>query len=251
MHIIDRYLAIADEGAELETHRTFVFAGKAAPGYVLAKLIIRLINGVAEVVNADPRARQQMRVAFLPDYRVSLAEHIIPAADLSEQISTAGKEASGTGNMKFALNGALTMGTLDGANVEILQEVGPQNIYIFGLNVDEVKRLHEDGYDPRDWYHGNARLRAVIDAIDSGRFARGDASLFAPIVHRLMHQGDEYLHLADFQAYADAQARAGQDFRDRSSWARRAICNTARLGFFSSDRMIAEYARDIWHVEAV
>jgi glycogen phosphorylase len=251
MHIIDRYLAIVDGGAELETPRTFVFAGKAAPGYAMAKLIIRLINGIAEVVNADPRVNQQMRVAFLPDYRVSLAERIIPAADLSEQISTAGKEASGTGNMKFALNGALTMGTLDGANVEILQEVGPDNIYIFGLDVDDVKRLHREGYDPHACYQGNARLRAVIDAIGSGRFARGDASLFAPIVHRLLHEGDEYLHLADFQAYAAAQAHAGRDFQDRASWARRAILNTARVGFFSSDRTIAEYAREIWHVEAV
>jgi starch phosphorylase len=251
LHIVDRYLAIVDRGEDLDWPRTFVFAGKAAPGYHLAKLIIRLINGIAETVNADPRANRQMRVAFIPDYRVSLAEQIIPAADLSEQISTAGKEASGTGNMKFALNGALTIGTLDGANIEILQEVGAENIYIFGLSVDEVDALHRRGYNSFEQYRDDRRISAVIDAIASGRFSRGDASLFQPIIARLLHQGDEYLHLADFRSYAEAQERAGRDYTDHSAWTRRAILNTARVGFFSSDRTISQYARDIWNVEAV
>jgi starch phosphorylase len=251
MHIIHQYLAITEHGATLATPRTYVFAGKAAPGYHVAKLIIRLINGIAEVVNADPRANQQLRVAFIPDYRVSLAERIVTAADLSEQISTAGKEASGTGNMKFALNGALTMGTLDGANVEILQEVGADNIYIFGLTVDGVAELRRTGYDPSAWCRNDPRLAAVIDAIGGGQFSRGDRDLFQPLVAKLLHEGDEYMHLADFGAYAAAQERAGRDFTDVSAWTRRAIFNTARVGFFSSDRTIAEYARDIWHVEAV
>ena len=251
LHIAHQYLSIAEDGATLPAPRTYVFAGKAAPGYYLAKLIIRLINGLAETINADPRANGQLRVAFIPDYRVSLAEQIIPAADLSEQISTAGKEASGTGNMKFALNGALTMGTLDGANIEILQEVGAENIYIFGHTVDEVERLRADGYDPFDRYRHDPRIARVIDAIAGGRFSRGDASLFEPIVSRLLHQGDEYLHFADFPSYLEAQARAGLDFVDSSDWTSRAILNVARVGFFSSDRTIADYARDVWDVKAV
>jgi starch phosphorylase len=251
MHIVHLYLSIVEDGATLPGPRTFVFAGKAAPGYLIAKLIIRLINGIAQVVNADPRANGQIRVAFLPDYRVSLAEVIIPAADLSEQISTAGKEASGTGNMKFALNGALTMGTLDGANVEILQEVGPENIYIFGLKVEEVAALRAVGYEPRTWCATHPSVARVLEAIGSGRFSRGDAALFRPVLDRLLYHGDEYMHLADFDPYLAAQREAGRDFMDTVQWTRRTLLNTARVGFFSSDRTIAEYARDIWNVKAV
>ncbi len=251
LHIAHQYLGIVDEGQQLATPKVYVFAGKAAPGYHLAKLIIKLINNIAAIVNNDPRVGDQLRVAFVPDYRVSLAERIIPAADLSEQISTAGKEASGTGNMKFALNGALTIGTLDGANVEIKQEVGADNIYIFGLTVDDVEGLHRDGYDPRAWYQTDAAIARVIDAIRDGRFSPREPDIFRPIVRRLIDEGDEYMLLADFKPYADAQSRALQDFQSQACWARKAILNTARVGFFSSDRTIAEYAREIWHVEAV
>jgi starch phosphorylase len=251
MHIIDRYLAIADEGAELPSRRTFIFAGKAAPGDAMARLIVRLINGIAEVVNGDARAREQMQVVFLPDYRVSLAEQIIPAADLSEQISTAGTEASGVGGMKFALNGALTVGTRDGVNVEIAEQVGESNIYLFGRTVAENERLRRDGYDPCALYRGSARLETILDAIGGGRFSRGDTRMFTPIVSRLVYEGDDYLHLADFKSYAHGQERVGRDFADREAWTRRAIHNTARAGYFSSDRAVREYARDIWRVEAV
>jgi starch phosphorylase len=248
LHIAHLYLQVADHGRTLAAPRVCVFAGKAAPGYALAKLIIRLINGIAEAVNNDGRVNQQLRVAFLPDYRVSLAERIIPGADLSEQISTAGKEASGTGNMKFALNGALTIGTLDGANVEIAAEVGNDNIYIFGLTVDEIARLRRDGYDPRAWCQRDDRLGEVIEAIASGRFSGGDTELFAPLLGRLLHDGDEYMHCADFGAYVAAQERVGRDYVAQDAWRRRAILNVARVGTFSSDRTIAEYATDIWNI---
>ena len=251
LHIAHQYLGIVEEGRTLAAPRTYVFAGKSAPGYYMAKLIIRLINGIAETVNGDPRANGQLRVAFVPDYRVSLAERIIPAADLSEQISTAGKEASGTGNMKFALNGALTMGTLDGANVEILEQVGAENIYIFGHTVDQVEQLWRDGYDPGRYYREDRSIARVIDAIAGGRFSRGDGAVFQPLLARLLHEGDEYLHFADFGAYVAAQEQAGVDFTRTADWTRRAILNIARIGFFSSDRTIAEYARDIWNVEPV
>jgi starch phosphorylase len=251
MHIVHQYLSIVEDGQTLATRRAYVFAGKAAPGYTIAKLIIRLINGIAETINADPRANDQIRVAFMPDYRVSLAEQIIPAADLSEQISTAGKEASGTGNMKFALNGALTIGTLDGANVEILQEVGADNIYVFGLTVPEIAALRGGGYDPQGWRASHPMVARVLDAIDSGRFSRGDAALFRPVLDRLLSHGDEYMHLADFEPYVAAQEQAGRDFGNQTEWTRRALLNTARVGFFSSDRTVAEYAHDIWQVKAV
>jgi starch phosphorylase len=249
LHIVHQYLSIVEDDHQLATPKTYVFAGKAAPGYHMAKLIIKLINSIAATVNGDPRVGEQLRVAFVPDYRVSLAERIIPAADLSEQISTAGKEASGTGNMKFALNGALTIGTLDGANVEIRQEVGADNIYIFGLTVDDVEGLHRDGYDPRAWYQTDAAIARALDAIRDGRFSPREPDLFHPIVRRLLDEGEEYMVLADFKPYLDAQERASQEFQDTALWARKAILNTARVGFFSSDRTIAEYARDIWHVE--
>jgi starch phosphorylase len=250
LHIAHQYLAIVEDGVWPSSPKTYVFAGKAAPGYFRAKLIIKLINSIAETVNGDTRVGDQLRVVFVPDYRVSLAERIVAAADLSEQISTAGKEASGTGNMKFALNGAVTIGTLDGANIEIRQEVGDENIYIFGLMVDEVEALHRVGYNPRSWYESNPMLARTLDAIRDGRFCPRERGLFQPLIDQLLGR-DEYLHLADFASYIAAQARALHAFGQKQCWTRQAMLNTARVGFFSSDRTVAEYARDIWHVEAL
>ncbi|MGH9792557.1 MAG: glycogen/starch/alpha-glucan phosphorylase [Candidatus Acidiferrales bacterium] len=252
MHVIHLYRSITDDGRSLAVPRVVLFAGKAAPGYFMAKIVIRLINHVAAVVNNDPRVGEQLRVVFLPDYRVTLAERIIPAADLSEQISTAGMEASGTGNMKFAMNGALTMGTLDGANIEILEEGGAENIYIFGLTADQVEQHRRSGsYNPRALYESRPAIRRVMDSIRSGLFDQGEPALFQSIVDAILHHGDRYFHLADLEAYITAQGRAAQDFTQHSDWARRAILNVARMGKFSSDRTIREYARDIWRVEPV
>jgi len=216
----------------------------------MAKLIIRLVNGVAEVVNGDPAVAGRLKVAFLPDFNVKNAQAVYPAADLSEQISTAGKEASGTGNMKFTLNGALTIGTLDGANVEIREEVGAENFFLFGLSVQEVATLKAGGYRPRDFYERDPELRAALDLIGSGAFARGDAELFRPLLDDLLER-DDYLLLADYRAYVDAQADVDRAFRDPVRWTRMSILNVARAGKFSSDRAIREYARDIWGVKAV
>jgi starch phosphorylase len=251
MYVIHQYFRITEEGHQPVSPRTFMLAGKAAPGYYVAKLIIRLINGVAEVINRDPRTRDYIKLAFLPDYRVSLAEIIIPGANLSEQISTAGKEASGTGNMKFAMNGALTMGTLDGANIEILEEAGPENLYIFGLTVDQVNEHRLRGtYNPRTYLESHPDLRRIVDAISSNLFCPGEDGIYAPLVNTLIQGGDPYFHFADFSAYAAAQERAEQDFRDVRSWNRRALLNVARMGKFSSDRTIQQYARDIWKIPA-
>ena len=247
LHVIDRYWRIVEDGTPPAQPRTFLFAGKAAPGYWMAKLIIKLIHSVAEVVNADPATREWMRVVFLPDYRVSLAEAIMPAAELSEQISTAGKEASGTGNMKLALNGALTIGTLDGANIEIRDEVGEENIFIFGLKADEVTKLLEEGYHP-EHYMASRSIRRVVDSIGSGHFSRGDKDIFRPIVARLLSSRDEYVHLADLQSYIETQDRVDAEYRDRAAWLRKSLLNIARMGRFSSDRTIAEYAREIWGI---
>ena len=251
MHVVHLYLRAVEDGQLPETPRTVIFAGKAAPGYFMAKLIIRLIHGVADVVNGDPRLNGLLRVAFLPDYRVSLAERIIPAADLSEQISTAGTEASGTGNMKLAMNGALTIGTLDGANIEIAEEVGEENLYIFGLRVEEVEELRRTGYDPWAWCNQNPDLKRVLDAIGNDRFSPGSPGLFRPVYDALLYGGDRYLHLADFQSYVETQARAARDFRDERAWARKMILTIARMGKFSSDRSVAEYAQDIWGVASI
>lgn len=249
MYVIHQYFRIIENGYQPASPRTFMLAGKAAPGYYIAKLIIRLINGVAEVVNKDPRTRDLMRVVFLPDYRVSLAEWIIPGANLSEQISTAGKEASGTGNMKFAMNGALTMGTLDGANIEILEEVGAENLYIFGLTVDQVNEHRLRGtYDPRAYLETHPELQRIVDAISGNLFCEGEQNVYLPLVHTLIYGGDPYFHFADFSAYADAQERAEHDFRETRVWNRRALLNVARMGKFSSDRTIQQYARDIWKI---
>ncbi len=248
LHIISLYLSIVEDGVELPSPRVFLFAGKAAPGYWTAKQVIRLICAVAERINNDPRVRDQIKIAFLPDYRVSLAEKIIPAADLSEQISTAGMEASGTGNMKLSMNGALTIGTMDGANIEIMEEVGEENIYIFGLLTADVLRLRRQGYRPRDFYERSERVRRVMDAIASGMFSPGEPGLFDWIGHSLLDNPDHYFHLADLDSYAEAQAAVTADFSQPELWGRKAILNVARIGKFSSDRTIREYARDIWNL---
>ena len=216
----------------------------------MAKLIIKLINNIAEVVNNDPRTEGVMKVVFMRDYRVSLAEKIIPAADLSEQISTAGMEASGTGNMKFAMNGALTIGTLDGANVEILEEVGAENIYIFGLKTEEIA-ARRSTYNPWTFYHSSPSVRKVVDALASNRFCADEPGLFQPIVTSLLDHGDFYFHLADFDSYLAAQERVSRDFQDPSLWAQKAILNVARSGKFTSDRTVAEYAREIWGIKSI
>ncbi len=232
------------------TPRTFIFGGKSAPSYYMAKLIIKLINSVAEVVNHDPDMRERIKVVFLADYNVRLGQRVYPAADLSEQISTAGKEASGTGNMKFALNGALTIGTLDGANVEIREEAGAENFFLFGLTAAEVHALKARGYNPWDYYHSNPRLKEAIDLIAAGHFSHGDPDLFRPLVDSLLNR-DDYLLLADYQSYIDCQEQVSQAYRDQENWTRMSILNTARMGKFSSDRAIREYCQDIWHASPV
>jgi starch phosphorylase len=250
LHVVDRYWQLAEDQKEPLVPRTFYFAGKAAPGYFMAKLIIKLIHSVGEVVNADPRTRDWIRVVFLPDYRVTLAEAIIPAAELSEQISTAGKEASGTGNMKLALNGALTIGTLDGANIEIRDEVGEENIFIFGLRAEEVSALIQTGYHPEHYMGASHNVRRVVDTIAAGHFSRGDKDIFRPIVSKLLSASDEYVHLADLAPYLETQQRVDEAWLDRGQWNRKSLLNIARMGKFSSDRTIAEYARDIWKIKA-
>lgn len=230
--------------------RTFIFGGKSAPSYRMAKLIIKLIHSVAQVVNADADVAGRLKIVFLPDYNVSLGQKIYPAADLSEQISTAGKEASGTGCMKFAMNGALTIGTLDGANIEIRERVGPENFFLFGHTADQVQHLKADGYTPRRLYDANPVLREVLDSLISGEISQGDAELFRPLYDSLLNQ-DEYMLLADYQQYIDCQDRVGTTFLDRERWQRMSILNVARTGYFSSDRAVLEYCRDIWKTEAV
>ncbi|MBV8561929.1 MAG: glycogen/starch/alpha-glucan phosphorylase [Actinobacteria bacterium] len=249
LHVITLYNRIRDSGPGPEVPRTVIFGGKAAPGYHAAKLIIRLITGVGDVVNSDPATADLLKVVFLADYRVSLAEQIFPASELSEQISTAGTEASGTGNMKFALNGALTIGTLDGANVEILREVGDDNIFIFGLTAEEAAEL-APRHDPWRDYWGDEELRRALDMIRDGAFSRGDRELFAPLAHSLLEGGDRYLLLADYRSYLDRQDEVAETYLDSAAWTRKSILNTAGMGYFSSDRTIREYAEDIWDVAA-
>jgi len=252
LNIIHEYLALVEDGRDPVHPKTYVFAGKAAPGYWAAKQIIKLINNVARTVNNDRRTRGKLRVVFVPDYRVSLAEVIIPAADLSEQISTAGTEASGTGNMKLALNGALTIGTLDGANIEIMEEVGGDNVFIFGLKAEEIQALRARGaYQPRDYYRQSPVVRRVLDTFQADRFCPQEPGLFAWVFQRLLDQGDPYFHLADLESYTATQERAARTYTDRPAWLRKAILNVARTGKFSSDRTIAEYAREIWGIEPV
>jgi starch phosphorylase len=248
--VIDEYFRIVEDG-DTPVPRVHIFAGKAAPGYYMAKLIIKLINNIAGVINRDARAAQALKVVFLADYKVSLAEIIIPGADLSEQISTAGTEASGTSNMKFALNGALTIGTLDGANVEMLEEVGADNIFIFGHTTEEVRALRAGGYNPWNWCSHSLRIRRILDALAGSRFCEGEPGIFDPIRRTLIDDGDHYLHIADLNAYLEAQALVSHVFTDRASWSAKAILNVARMGKFSSDRSIQEYASDIWGIEAL
>ena len=250
LHIITLYHIIRQNPNADIAPRTFIFAGKAAPGYFMAKLIIKLIHAVAEVVNRDVAVRERLKVVFIPNFNVKTSHWIYPAADLSEQISTAGKEASGTGNMKFSMNGALTIGTLDGANVEIREAVGPENFFLFGLNAEQVCETKAAGYDPRALYASNALLREAIDAIATGAFSHGDVELFRPLVNSLLDR-DEYLLFADYPSYVACQKEVDQVFLDPDIWARKSILNTARMGKFSSDRAIQEYCQDIWHVEPI
>ncbi|MGD8609199.1 MAG: glycogen/starch/alpha-glucan phosphorylase [Myxococcales bacterium] len=247
LHIVDLYRRLKENPHLEVARRTFVFGGKAAPGYAMAKLIIKLINSVGEVVNADPDTHEHLRVVFIPNYNVKTAQLAYPCADLSEQISMAGKEASGTGNMKFSMNGALTVGTLDGANVEIRDAVGPENFFLFGLTASQIHQLQETGYRPQEYYEQNSALRADLDMIASGHFSRGDASLFRPLVDSLIHR-DDYFVLADFQSYVDCQREVSRVWADQNRWTRMSILNGIRMGSFSSDRTIREYCRDIWRV---
>lgn len=251
LNIIYDYLQITEDGFSLPSPRTFILGGKAAPSYDFAKLVIKLFNNLSKVINNDPRVKDQMKVVFIPDYKVSIAERVFPAADVSEQISTAGFEASGTGNMKFMLNGALTVGTLDGANVEIREEVGEENFYLFGLTTPEVKKIHEDGsHKPWDLYNSDTRIRRIMDALSSNMFSPGEPGIFKPIFQNIM-TSDYYLLLADVGSYIDTQAKVGKDFLNKASWGKKAILNVAHSGKFSSDRTIAEYAKDIWDVKPV
>ncbi|HEX9870441.1 MAG TPA: glycogen/starch/alpha-glucan phosphorylase [Candidatus Tectomicrobia bacterium] len=252
LHIIHEYLSVIEDGRMPPAPKTYIFAGKAAPGYWAAKQIIKLINNVGQVVNHDPRLKGQIRVVFIPNYRVSLAEHIIPAADVSEQISTAGTEASGTSNMKFAMNGALTIGTFDGANIEIQEAVGKENIFIFGLTAEAIDDLRRSGaYHPQELYDHAPDLRRVLDSLHSDLFCPQEPGLWQWIYQTLMHGGDPYFHLADFQAYLATHNRLQEEFCMPGSWARKAILNVARVGMFSSDRTIKEYAEQIWHIEPI
>lgn len=248
LRVIHDYRRIKENPAGNWTPRTVIFGGKAAPGYFIAKLIIKLINSVASIVNHDREVAGRIKIVFLENYRVSLAEKIIPAADLSEQISTAGTEASGTGNMKFALNGALTIGTLDGANIEILEEVGPENIFIFGMKAEEIQALKAKGYNPYAIYNHNLELRLVLNMIGDGYFSCGDKNLFDPLVSSLLDGGDPYFLLADFQSYTEAQDRVSQVYTNQEEWTRKSIHNVAKVGKFSSDRTIQEYAKEIWRL---
>jgi starch phosphorylase len=247
LYLVTLYARLRRGEARDVTPRTVIFGGKAAPGYRMAKLIIKLVNAVASTVNSDPRVSQALKVVFLPDFNVRAGHKVYPAADLSEQISTAGKEASGTGNMKFAMNGALTIGTLDGANIEIRESVGHDNFFAFGLTADGVTELKTSGYRPRSLYESNASLAEAIDLIADGAFSNGDRELFRPLVDSLLTH-DEYLLLADYQAYVDCQERVSDAYRRTSDWTRMSILNTARVGCFSSDRSIRQYCREIWHV---
>ena len=250
LYLVTLYNRLRRVSAAAGTPRTVIFGGKAAPGYRMAKLIIKLINSVAAAINQDPVVSQALKVVFLPDFNVKSSQRVYPAADLSEQISTAGKEASGTGNMKFAMNGALTIGTLDGANIEIRDAVGHENFFLFGLTADEVAQRKAEGYTPHSIYESNPELREAIDLIDSGFFSGGDRGLFHPLVESLLTR-DDYMLLADYQAYVDCQQRVSDAYSDQNNWTRMSILNSARVGRFSSDRSIREYCRDIWQVRPI
>ena len=249
LRIIHEYLSLVEENQQPVAPRTYIFAGKAAPGYWAAKQIIKMINNVAQIINNDPRANDFMKVVFIPDYKVSLAEKIIPAADISEQVSTAGMEASGTGNMKFAMNGALTMGTLDGANIEICEEVGEENIFIFGLKAAEIEQMKRDrSYNPWEYYYRDGRIKQVMDALNSNRFCT-DENDFVWLFQAILNSGDNYFLLADLVSYIEAQERAAAEYLQADAWTRKAILNVARTGKFSSDRTVLEYAKEIWNIK--
>jgi len=250
LHIISLYNQLKDNPDAAIPPRTFMFGGKAAPGYFMAKLIIKLINAVGDVVNNDRSINDRLKVVFLPNFNVQTGHIVYPAADLSEQISLAGKEASGTGNMKFSMNGALTIGTADGANVEIREQVGADNFFLFGLTTQEVFNLKSHGYNPRYYYETNPILKRIIDQIASGWFSGGDTGLFKPLVDSILNQ-DEYLLLADFQSYADRQHEVNKTFLDPDLWTTKSIVNVARMGTFSSDCSIMEYAKNIWKIRGV
>jgi glycogen phosphorylase len=250
LHIVTLYNRIkANPNIDI-TPRTFLFGGKAAPGYYMAKLIIKLINSIGDIVNRDPDVRGRLKVLFLKNFNVKFAQRVYPAADLSEQISTAGKEASGTGNMKFALNGALTIGTLDGANVEIQEEVGPENFFLFGLTAEEVYEKRAKGYNPQDYYHTQPELKLALDRISSGFFSHGNPEVFKSLVDLLLYQ-DPYFVLADYASYIDCQDKVSLAYRDQDRWTRMSILNAARMGKFSSDRSIQDYCEEIWNVKSV
>jgi starch phosphorylase len=251
LYVVTRYNRIKARPDEHWVPRTTMFAGKAAPGYVMAKAIIRLINNVSTTINQDPVTLTRLKCVFLPDYDVSLAQTIMPAADLSEQISTAGMEASGTGNMKLALNGALTIGTLDGANIEIRDAVGADNIFIFGMTADEAARRQADGYRPRELVAQNPELANTLEMIRSGAFSRGDNEYAQHVVNRLVSDGEPFLDLADFAAYCAAQDKVDALYRKSEEWSRRAVLNTVSMGPFSSDRSVREYAERIWNIRSV
>ncbi len=250
LHIITLYNRILRNPQAPITPRAFIFGGKAAPGYFMAKLIIRLIHGVADVINRDPLVNNRLKVIFFPDFNVKNAQRIYPAADLSEQISTAGKEASGTGNMKFSMNGALTIGTLDGANIEIREQVGAENFFLFGLSASQVSELQRQGYHPWQYYQDNNELKEAVDAISSGQFSRGDRNLFKPLVDSLLAY-DPYLLLADYPSYIECQEQVSLAYQNPDTWTRMSILNVARMGYFSSDRAIGEYCQNIWRVQPV
>ena len=250
LHILTLYFRLKRNPSLEMTPRTFLFGGKAAPGYFMAKLIIKLINSVGEIINNDQDVKHRLKVVFLPNYNVTFGQKVYPAADLSEQISTAGKEASGTGNMKFAMNGALTIGTLDGANIEIRDAVGHENFFLFGLTADQVSSQLSEGYHPRAIYESNPFLREIIDALASGRFSHGDGSLFRPLLEQLLNH-DPYLLFADYQSYIDCQDQVSKTYRDQEKWSRMAILNAARMGQFSSDRSIRDYAQNIWRIKGL
>ena len=250
LHIITLYNRLKQHRDLELVPRTFIFGGKAAPGYFMAKLIIKLINAVGEVLNKDPDVGDRLKIVFLPNYNVKQAGWIYPAADLSEQISTAGYEASGTSNMKFAMNGALTIGTLDGANIEIREEVGTENFFLFGLTAEEVRAQRAAGYAPWDYYHGDPQLREAVDLITSGHFSHGDKQLFKPLVDSLLKY-DPYMLFADYRSYVECHEKVAQAYKDRDYWTRMSILNTARMGKFSSDRAIREYCEQIWNAKPV
>jgi starch phosphorylase len=251
LYVVVRYNRIRANPDAPVVPRTVLFAGKAAPGYVMAKAVIKLINNVARVIDADKSVRGKLQLLFLPDYDVSLAQKIMPAADLSQQISTAGLEASGTGNMKLALNGALTIGTLDGANIEIRDHAGAENVFIFGLTAEQAAARLAAGYVPRDELEGNPELRTALEMIESGFFSQGRCDDGRLIVSRLLGDGEPYLVLADFAAYARAQAEVDELYKQEDAWTRKAVINSLSMGYFSSDRSIREYADRIWAVHPV